>query len=320
MLTDERATPSSLAVAQQPGAMTLAGRHAPHFDGLPREVAGLAGVAQGLLIHEHIAPSYGVELSDERRSAVHIRPVERLLDRLLAEDDRPLTTARPAEARLAGNCRQFTVLVVAALRAQGVPARARCGFGGYFGTGGFEDHWVAEYWRAEDARWVLADAQIDEVQRGLFPIDFDLMDVPRDRDHFLVAGDAWARCRAGEADPAKFGLSFLNEGGLWWIAGNLMRDAAALNNLELLPWDVWGAMPGPDDAIEDDRLALFDRLAALANDVGLLSEEYDPRLGRLVGNFPQAFTHVGLVNTAMNLDRLKTSPAVDRAEREGAPS
>ena len=41
--------------------------------------------------------------------------------------------------------------------------------------------------------------------------------------------------------------------------------------------------------------------SALRNDVGLLSEEYDPVAGRLVGNFPQAFSHVGLVNTAHNL-------------------
>ena len=48
---------------------------------------------------------------------------------------------------------------------------------------------------------------------------------------------------------------------------------------------------------------MFERMLALRNDVGLLSEEYDPRLKRLVGNFPQAFTHVGLVNSAYNLDR-----------------
>ena len=51
----------------------------------------------------------------------------------------------------------------------------------------------------------------------------------------------------------------------------------------------------------DDARATFERLLALRNDVGLLSEEFDPRAGRLVGNFPQAFSHVGLVNTAMNL-------------------
>ena len=259
MQTGERATQSSLEFARQPAVMTSAGKHAPLFAGLPREVAGLARVAQGLLIHEHIAPTYGVKLSEERRGSVHIRPVERILDRLLTEDDRPLTSARPAATRLAGNCRHFTVLLVAMLRARGVPARARCGFGRYFGTGWFEDHWVAEYWHAAEARWILVDAQIDDVQRGMFRVDFDLMDVPRDR--FAIAGDAWARCRAGEADAARFGLSLLNEGGLWWIAGNLLRDAAALNNMEMLPWDTWGAMPGPGDAMTEDVLALLDRLA-----------------------------------------------------------
>jgi len=73
----------------------------------------------------------------------------------------------------------------------------------------------------------------------------------------------------------------------------------------------------------DEAAELFGRLAGLANDVGLLAEEYDPRRGRLVGNFPQAFTHVGLVNTAMHLDLTRPSPAEARAEREGvkgAPS
>jgi len=51
----------------------------------------------------------------------------------------------------------------------------------------------------------------------------------------------------------------------------------------------------------EEALELFERLLALRNDVGLLSEEYDPRYGRLVGNMPQAFSHVPLVQTALNL-------------------
>jgi len=54
-----------------------------------------------------------------------------------------------------------------------------------------------------------------------------------------------------------------------------------------------------------DAQRLFDRLLELRNDVGLLSEEYDPHARRLVGNFPQAFTHVALVNSALNLTRFK---------------
>jgi GH15 family glucan-1,4-alpha-glucosidase len=59
---------------------------------------------------------------------------------------------------------------------------------------------------------------------------------------------------------------------------------------------------------------LFERLVALCNDVGLLAEEYDPRLGRQLGNFPQAFSHVALVNTAFNLTRGQ-GPAEQRAAR-----
>ena len=64
-----------------------------------------------------------------------------------------------------------------------------------------------------------------------------------------------------------------------------------------------------------DARALFDRLLTLRNDVGLLSEEYDSRVGRLVGNFPQAFTHVALVNSAFNLTRAE-KPAQQRSQRE----
>jgi GH15 family glucan-1,4-alpha-glucosidase len=52
-----------------------------------------------------------------------------------------------------------------------------------------------------------------------------------------------------------------------------------------------------------DALAMFERLLDLRNDVGLLAEEYDPRARRQVGNFPQAFSHVALINTAHNLTR-----------------
>ena len=53
----------------------------------------------------------------------------------------------------------------------------------------------------------------------------------------------------------------------------------------------------------DEAKAMFERLLALSNDLGLLSEEYDPGLKRLVGNFPQAFSHIGLVNTALLLEK-----------------
>ena len=63
----------------------------------------------------------------------------------------------------------------------------------------------------------------------------------------------------------------------------------------------------------DEARRLFDRLVGLSNDVGLLSEEYDARSGRLVGNFPQAFSHVALINSAFYLTRAER-PEEQRAE------
>jgi hypothetical protein len=254
--------PPTLGYYAEPGVMTSPGRYAPLLDDLPRDVGGLAAVLHGLIIHEHLAHAYGVTLSADDRESVHVRRVEDLLGLIAARDARPLGDAREPSTRVAGNCRHFTVLMVAMLRNQGIPARARCGFGGYFGSGMFEDHWVCEYCDKSRQRWLLVDAQIDKVQRDLFPVDFDLTDVPR--DEFLIAGDAWASCRHGAADPAKFGLSVVGESGYWWIAANLMRDAAALGNVELLPWDCWGAMPAPDGVIADGDQELFDRLAEYA--------------------------------------------------------
>ncbi|HEY2550389.1 MAG TPA: transglutaminase domain-containing protein [Streptosporangiaceae bacterium] len=292
----------TLSYYSRPGIMTSAGRFAPVLAALPADVAELAAVAQGLLIHEFFAERYGVELSEADRASVQIRPVNQVLEQVLARDDRPLTCAREPATRLPVNCRHFTVLMTAMLRAQGRPARARCGFGGYFTEGRFEDHWVCEYWDPAQASWKLIDAQIDERQLGLFGIDFDVTDVPRDR--FLVAGQAWQRCRAGAADPGLFGLSFLKDAGYPWIIGNMLRDAAALARIELLPWDVWGAMTESDGLPGDELGALFDRLAAL-------TQAPDDR-------------HAELLRLGQD-DALRVPPAVynlqrGRDERIGVPS
>lgn len=54
----------------------------------------------------------------------------------------------------------------------------------------------------------------------------------------------------------------------------------------------------------EEAAALFERLCGLCNDVGLLAEQYDPHQGRMLGNFPQAFSHIGIINTALNLHRV----------------
>jgi GH15 family glucan-1,4-alpha-glucosidase len=71
------------------------------------------------------------------------------------------------------------------------------------------------------------------------------------------------------------------------------------------------------DGRREEAEALYARLAGVCNDVGLLAEEYDPRAGRQVGNFPQAFSHVGLINSAFNLWH-SAQPAVVRGDAVNA--
>jgi Transglutaminase-like superfamily len=256
---------SLLEFYARPAAMTSAGRYASLFDPLPDDVAALVRVVQGLMVYDVVAGDfYGSPIPEERQDEIHIRPVEQIVARLVSLDRRPLSAPRSVSNRVAGRCRQFAVLLAAMLRAKGVAARARCGFGAYFNPPYFEDHWVCEYWNAAEARWLLADAQLDEVWRAKLQIDWDTLDVARDR--FLVAADAWAQCRSGVADASRFGIEFAKLRGLWFVAGNLVRDVAALNKVEMLPWDVWGAQPAPDQTLDDAQLASFDRLAALTRD------------------------------------------------------
>ncbi len=245
----------------QPGPMSAAGRHAKALAELPADVGALATIIHGLAVHQFMADAYGFQVPDGRKAESHIRHADKILDRILALDDRPLPVARPADRRVVGICHHFALLMTAMLRAKGISARCRCGFGAFFNMPKFEEHLVCEYWHAGRSRWVLVDAQLDEVwMRGL-NFKFDPLDVPR--DEFVVAADAWARCRTGQADPSMFGIFVGELRGLWFIAAELIRDVAALNKVEMLPWDGWGAMPHPGQQLDAGQLAFFDRLAAL---------------------------------------------------------
>jgi hypothetical protein len=243
------------------GLITNPGKHAALLDHLPTDISLLRRVVQSVMIHIHWAEQYGVHLSEQRRDEVQLRSVVHQLDRLLELDPHPLANTRPFDKRLVGNCRDFSVMLTAILRHQGVPARARCGFGRYFLPNHYEDHWVCEYWDAVQNRWVLVDAQLDELQCEKLSIQFDPLDVPRDQ--FIVGGKAWQLCRTGQADPDMFGIFDMY--GLWFVCGNFVRDVASLNKMELLPWDSWGIIETKDEDLSPEDLTFLDQVAKLTD-------------------------------------------------------
>ncbi len=140
--------------------------------------------------------------------------------------------ARAPQNRVFCVCAGFARVATAVFRAHTVPAWVRVGFASYLNSGFWEDHWVCEYRSGET--WLLLDAQLDETAVRDFGVDFAPWDVPRDR--FLDASTAWRQLRAGELDPSTIGLSAIGLAGAWFVAQSVLRDAAALNNVEMLPW------------------------------------------------------------------------------------
>lgn len=263
----------------QHGQMSDPGAYAALFENLPTSLADLVRLVQGITIHVFWAERYGLKIPPERMGEVQLRTMERRLRRTVELDPRPLNEPRPVEKKLVGNCRDHSLLLVALLRHQGIPARARCGFGVYFMPDHYEDHWVAEYWNQEQGRWVLVDAQLDALQCEALKIAFDPLDTPRDQ--FIVAGKTWQMCRSGAEDPDKFGIFDMH--GLGFVRGNLVRDMASLNKMELLPWDCWGVILSEQiDDPEDNTM--LDEAAALtageAPDIEAVHALYeiDPRL------------------------------------------
>jgi hypothetical protein len=244
--------------------ITSPGTYTNLFDPLPGDIASLVKVVQGLMIHVFWIERYGIQLDDARKEEVQLRFVSKMLARMLELDPRPLTEAREPVKKLVGNCRDFSVLLTPMLRHKGIPARARCGFANYFKPGFHMDHWVVEYWNADQKRWLLVDSQLDELQCQKLSIPFDPLDVPRDQ--FLTGGNAWQLCRTGQADPDTFGIFDMH--GLWFVRGDFIRDVASLNRLELLPWDAWGLMDKRDEQLTPGDLAFLDQLELLtAGDV-----------------------------------------------------
>jgi len=218
------------------------------------DVASAAAVARNLIYHYR---SDGIEVPADRRGDIDCRWSARILELDAARHPDAVDVPREKSERVAGCCRDFTQLTVSALREQGVPARGRVGFAGYFGAQYHYDHVVVEWWDGE--RWVRCDAQLEPTW-----FSFDTGDLPRDGvDGFASAAEVWAAIRRGDADARTFGVFPESPfSGRAFVFDYVIRDVAHLNGDELLLWDLWGGMRAGDDVTEE-AAAWMDDLAGL---------------------------------------------------------
>ena len=241
--------------------------------GLPDDLDALRRIVQGVLVHRDWAPAYGLEGDAIRIDEQNLRSTSEVLDRLFAMSAEPITVAREPIDRVLCICRHFTLLHTALLRANGVPARVRCGFSNYFDHAKWYDHWITERW--DGTRWVRDDPQVDQLQAKVVNLDFDPYEQPPGR--FLSGAEAWARARSGEVDPNLFGI--FDMWGMSFIGGNVVLDLACLNKVELLPWDVWGISQqwGPHDAVPGEAVTVLDDVAKIVNadDFDVIRDRYE---------------------------------------------
>jgi Transglutaminase-like superfamily len=218
----------------RPGLLTdLTGVDPAVLAGLPADPVGICRSVTSLILHPMVTGD--LVLPASRLEDNQLRPAASIIDALLRLDSAPLDVPRDPDRRVVGTCRHFVIVSCALLRHAGLAARARCGFGTYFRAGLALDHWITEYWHDGQNRWVRVDTQ--HLEHGFTPRPHDLQP-----GEFLTGGEAWLAYRSGEADGASFGVDGTENFGPGEIRGNAVRDLAALNKIEMLPWDEWGRM------------------------------------------------------------------------------
>jgi GH15 family glucan-1,4-alpha-glucosidase len=187
--------------------------------------------------------------------------------------------------------------------------------------------------------WVAVDRAVRSAERGWFDGDIARWKSLRDKIHAQVCSegfDAGLNSFVQYYGSKKFDASLLMIPLAGFLPANDARVAGTVKAIEKYLMDgSFVARYSTDPAVDgmphgegqflacsfwladnyvlqgrkEDAVQLFEKLLDIRNDVGLLSEEYDPIAKRLLGNFPQAFSHVGLVNTAFNLSRGGGEPA-----------
>lgn len=232
---------------------------------LPANPDALTQVSSHLVFHYRADGDWEANgIGTERANEINLCYAADMLERLL-ELDPSLSAERPAAKRILGCCRDFSTLYASMLRQHGIPCRCRVGFASYFDPGWWIDHVVVEVWEGE--RWRMIDPELRPTFTARDGGPLDRLDLHPDR--FMTASRAWLEARAGRLDPARVVVSPQLEvpetRGWPQITHNLVHDVAALNGIELLLWQDWGASL-VDDALAPGVAGVLDQAATATSD------------------------------------------------------
>ena len=266
---------NSLNYFKKQGIFTNLDEHKKTISKLPTDIKILTQVIQGVMLHDGFTKEYGLK---HKAGLYHY--VGDILDQVVENDSRPITFFRPPDKRVQVCCRDYAVLLTALLREKNISARARCGFAKFgINEKRWFDHWICEYWHKKSNKWIKVDAQLDPHLQKILKIKYDPLVVPDNL--FLTASKAWLLWRRKKVNPKLFTTNDLC--GSWLIRGNLLRDFAALNKVEIEPymmrinleltWKPWRLMTTKDSKLTDNDWELLDNISDLTQDVDSNLEE-----------------------------------------------
>ncbi|MFS0703758.1 transglutaminase-like domain-containing protein [Cellulomonas sp. 179-A 9B4 NHS] len=235
------------------------GGHADVLAALGTDPADVHAAATGMIAHYRADRD---TLDEARLPTIDLRWLEAVLGAGLDLSPAPLA-GRPHAERVAGCCRDHTLLAVGLLRQHGIAARSRIGFARYFAPGFAHDHVVVERW--DGRRWVRSDPELDAAFGTAPPAGepFDPFDMPTGLDSpFPTAAELWTAHRRDGLDLHDYGVSpqLVDLRGRDFVRHYVLLEVAHRRRDELLLWDVWGAGL---DATDDEADALADEVAGL---------------------------------------------------------
>lgn len=235
------------------------GKHADLLAGLPTEPAALSEVARNLIVHYRAS---GHELPAETSDDINARWLEATLELDQGRHATPLSDPRPVTERVQGCCRDHTLFCVGALRSQGIAARSRVGFAGYFLEGWHHDHVIVEAWIND--RWQRFDSEVEGPLPSL-PSPMDIGRCDADGDGFVTAAQVWLGYRRGDINPESYGVdpSVPDIRGERFVFDEVIYEIAHRFGDELLLWDGWGRIGIPGEPVSDDDARWIDEVATL---------------------------------------------------------